>query len=125
MDTSKFKDITVQRGYKYHYYYSPASVGKPTLFFIHGFPSSSSDWARQVAYLEPKGYGIVVPDCLGYGGTSKPTDPAAFRSKPMAQDFIDIIDAEGLKTIIGIGHDWYVAWMRIVYARSYTSAQAH
>ncbi|TBU42304.1 alpha/beta-hydrolase [Dichomitus squalens] len=106
MDPTAFKDLQVKRGYTYHYYYSPASAGKPTLLLIHGFPSSSFDWARQVAHLKPKGYGIVVPDCLGYGGTSRPTDPNAFRHKLIAQDLVDILDAEGLETVIGIGHDW-------------------
>ena len=106
MDPTGFKDVKVRRGYTYHYYYSPASAGKPTLLLIHGFPSNSVDWARQVAYFKPKGYGLVVPDCLGYDGTSKPTDREAFRHKLLAQDFVDILDAEGLETVIGVGHDW-------------------
>ncbi|KAI1788084.1 alpha/beta-hydrolase [Ganoderma leucocontextum] len=106
MDPTKFKDVQVKRGYTYHYYYSPASAGKPTLFFIHGFPSTSSDWSRQVAHLQPKGYGIIVPDCLGYGGSSKPTDYKEFRHKLISQDLVDIINTEGLQSVIGIGHDW-------------------
>lgn len=108
MDPTKFKDVQVKRGYTYHYYYSPAAPGKPTLFFVHGFPSTSADWSRQVAHLQPLGYGIVVPDCLGYGGTSKPTDYKEFRHKDIAQDLVDILDAEGLQSVIGIGHDWSV-----------------
>ena len=55
MDPTGFKDVKVKRGYTYRYYSSLASSGKPTLFFIHGFPSGSFDWARQVAYFKPKG----------------------------------------------------------------------
>ncbi len=108
MDPAKYKDVKVKRGLIYHYYYSPAAPGKPTLFFIHGFPSTSFDWHRQVAHFEPKGYGLIVPDTLGYGGTSKPQDPAAFRWKLQAQDLIDVLDAENPDTVIGIGHDWFV-----------------
>ena len=107
MDPTKFKDLQVKRGYTYHYYSSPAAPGKPTLYLVHGFPSTSSDWSRQVAHLQPLGYGIVVPDCLGYGGTSKPTDYKEYRHKLIAQDLVDILDAEGLQSVIGIGHDWY------------------
>ncbi|TFK87232.1 alpha/beta-hydrolase [Polyporus arcularius HHB13444] len=106
MDPAKYKDVKVKRGLIYHYYYSPAAPGKPTLFFIHGFPSTSFDWHRQVAHFEPKGYGLIVPDTLGYGGTSKPQEPEAFRWKLQAQDLIDVLDAENPDTVIGIGHDW-------------------
>ena len=108
MDALKYKDYAVRRGYNYHYYYSPAVSGKPTLLFIHGFPSTSFDWSRQVAFFEANGYGLLVPDCLGYGGTSKPTHHEEFRWKLIAQDLIDILDAEHLDTVVGIGHDWFV-----------------
>ncbi|KAH9940084.1 alpha/beta-hydrolase [Epithele typhae] len=106
MDPAKYKNATVRRSHTYHYYHSPALAGKPTLFFIHGFPSTSFDWSRQVAHFEPLGYGILVPDCLGYGGTSKPTDWAEFRHKLLADDLVDLIDAECLSDVVGIGHDW-------------------
>ena len=72
MDTSLYKDVKVSRGFNYHYYFSPPVSGKPTLLFLHGFPSTLQDWARQIRYFQPKGYGILAPDMLGAGGTSKP-----------------------------------------------------
>ncbi|KAH9940022.1 alpha/beta-hydrolase [Epithele typhae] len=106
MDTTKYKDTTVRRGHSYHYYYSPAAADKPTLLFVHGFPSTSYDWARQVAHFTPLGYGILIPDCLGFGGTSKPTDTAEFRHKLIADDLMDLVDAERLTDVVAIGHDW-------------------
>ena len=114
MDPAKYKDVQVQRGLTYHYYSSTASPGKPTLLFVHGFPSTSFDWHRQVAHFEPKGYGLIVPDTLGYGGTSKPREVDAFRWKLQAQDLLDLLDAElGSPSsrpakVIAIGHDWSV-----------------
>ncbi|KAH9941664.1 alpha/beta-hydrolase [Epithele typhae] len=106
MDASKYKDVAVRRGYTYHYYYSRATAGKPTLLFVHGFPSTSFDWSRQVAHFAPLGYGVLVPDCLGFGGTSKPTDLTEFRHKLIADDLVDLVDAEGLDDVVAIGHDW-------------------
>ena len=114
MDPAKYKDVQVQRGLTYHYYSSTAAPGKPTLLFVHGFPSTSFDWHRQVAHFEPKGYGLIVPDTLGYGGTSKPREVDAFRWKLQAQDLVDVLDAElGSPSsrpakVIAIGHDWSV-----------------
>ncbi|KAI0666633.1 alpha/beta-hydrolase [Trametes maxima] len=106
MDSTLYKDIKVSRGFTYHYYYSPAAAGKPTLLLVHGFPSCSYDWRRQVAHFRPQGYGLVIPDLLGAGETAKPEDPDAFRLALIAQDLVDVLDAEGLTKVVGIGHDW-------------------
>ncbi|TFY76596.1 hypothetical protein EWM64_g7418 [Hericium alpestre] len=76
MDVLTSKTHTTTRGLTYAYHTALAAPGKPTLLFLHGFPSSSWDWTHQVAHFAPKGYGLVVPDMLGYGGTDKPTDAA-------------------------------------------------
>ncbi|KAF8459845.1 Alpha/Beta hydrolase protein, partial [Gautieria morchelliformis] len=74
MDPSLYKDLSID-DLQYHYHYHPAkSAGLPTLLFLHGFPSTSGDWVCQVVYFSSKGYGVVAPDMLGYGGTSKPVD---------------------------------------------------
>lgn len=106
MDPSFYKDATVSRGFTYHYFHSSATPGKPTLLFLHGFPSSSYDWRRQVAYFQPKGYGVLVPDIIGAGGTAKPDSADTFRFSLIARDIVDVLDTEGLQTVVGIGHDW-------------------
>ena len=109
LSLDKYKDVTTTRGYKYHYYHASAQGTKPTLLFTHGFPSTSQDWHRVVPHFEQQGYGIIVPDTLGYGGTDKPTDPVAYKATLLAKDIIEIIDAEKLDKVIAIGHDWQVA----------------
>ncbi|KAK7051594.1 hypothetical protein VNI00_004573 [Paramarasmius palmivorus] len=106
MDASAYKDVQTSRGLNYHYYFSPPSDGKPFLVFLHGFPSTSYDWHKQVPYFQEKGYGLIVPDLLGYGGTAKPLDPAAYRYSLTSKDVIDILDAEEIETAVFIGHDW-------------------
>ena len=108
LDASKYKKATVSRGLTYNYYYSPAKDGKFTLLFAHGFPSTSADWAGVVSVLEPEGYGIIVPDMLGYAGTDKPTDPAQYVGTGIARDLADLLDAESVDNVVAIGHDWFV-----------------
>ncbi|THV00057.1 alpha/beta-hydrolase [Dendrothele bispora CBS 962.96] len=105
-NSSLFKDLNVTRGFVYHYYASPADAGKPTLVFLHGFPSTSYDWRHQVSFFQDKGYGLIVPDMLGYGGTAKPLDPEAYAPSLISRDIVDILDAEGLQQSVLIGHDW-------------------
>ncbi|KAJ7139222.1 alpha/beta-hydrolase [Mycena epipterygia] len=108
MDEGSFKEIKTQRGFTYSYYFSPRipDSGKPVIFFSHGFPSGSYVWREQVAFFKLRGYGVLVPDLLGYGGTDKPTDPELYIGSGLAQDVVDIFDAEGIKRVIAIGHDW-------------------
>ncbi|KII93233.1 hypothetical protein PLICRDRAFT_171017 [Plicaturopsis crispa FD-325 SS-3] len=106
MEQSSYKDIITSRGFKYHYYFSPASAPLPTLLFLHGFPSTSQDWRHIIPYFVQKGYGAIAPDMLGYGGTDKPTDPLAFKWSLLTKDIIGILDAENIHSSIAIGHDW-------------------
>ncbi|KAF8990696.1 alpha/beta-hydrolase [Hymenopellis radicata] len=106
MNPENFKNLKTQRGFTYRYYFSAPAEGKPVLFFSHGFPSGSYLWRKQVAYFGRLGYGLVVPDLLGYGGTDKPTDPKYYVGSGLAHDIVDILDAEKVDKVIAIGHDW-------------------
>lgn len=108
MDSDLFFHVDTTRGYTYRYYHHRALGGKPTLLFIHGFPSSSSDWRKQVSYFQTLQYGVLVPDLLGAGGSSKPLESKAFRLNAMAADIIEIMDKTQLSQVIGVGHDWWV-----------------
>ncbi|KAF9455042.1 alpha/beta-hydrolase [Macrolepiota fuliginosa MF-IS2] len=106
MNPANYKDFTTARGLNYHYYFSAAKDAKPTLILMHGFPSTSYDWHNQATYLQEHGYGLIVPDMLGYGGTAKPIDPLQYKFSLITKDLIDILDAEKIEHCIAIGHDW-------------------
>lgn len=106
MDTQFYKVFTTSREVKYSYFFSSAKSPKPTLLFLHGFPSTARDWRHIVPYFKERGYGIVAPDMLGYGGTDKPVDPAAYLPSLISKDIVEILDVEQLDRVIGIGHDW-------------------
>ncbi|KAH7920149.1 alpha/beta-hydrolase [Leucogyrophana mollusca] len=103
---SKYKDAKSSRGITYHYLSIPAQGNKPSLLFVHGFPSTSYEWYHQINYFSDKGYGVVAPDMLGFGGTDKPTNPALFQHAAIAQDMLDILDIENVTESIAVGHDW-------------------
>lgn len=116
MDSLTKKTLTTKRGFTYTYYVSPAADGKPTLLLQHGFPDSAAEWEDLItSHLKPAGYGVIAPDQLGYAGTSKPVDPAAYTMRGITGDLVEIIDAEGLDTIISLGHDWGSRCAQMVY----------
>ena len=106
MQASSYKEVITKRGIKYSYYFSAGDPSKPTLLFVHGFPSTSYDWRNQVAFFKSEGYSIIAPDMLGYGGTDKPLETALYKHSAMCTDVIDILDAENVGQAIAIGHDW-------------------
>lgn len=98
---------TVSRGYTYGYYSCSAKEDKATVLLLHGWPDDSSLYfglANQA--LIPNGYGVIVPDCLGYSLTDKPKDPKEYDFAKMAKEFVEIIQNEGVEKVIVLGHDW-------------------
>ncbi|PNP59532.1 hypothetical protein FNYG_14925 [Fusarium nygamai] len=116
LSTLTKKTLGVSRGFTYTYYTSPAKGSKPTLILFHGWPDTANLWAGLVNdYLIPNGYGVVALDCLGYGGTSKPTNLESYAWQHMTADAIEILDAEKLDTVISVGHDWGSAMCQRFY----------
>jgi hypothetical protein len=64
------------------------------------------------------GYGIVAPDMLGSGGTSRPLDIEAFHTKLIAKDIIDILNNENIDMVVGVAHDWCVLGLCVYFVLS-------
>ncbi|KAF2213522.1 hypothetical protein CERZMDRAFT_39496 [Cercospora zeae-maydis SCOH1-5] len=105
------KSFKTSRSWTYVFYDSAPSTGQPhssfALLLLHGYPDSAQIWC-QVApkLLSSSASRIIIPDLLGYGDTSRPTDPAAYDSKSMAMDLAELLASEGIVRAIPIGHDW-------------------
>ncbi|KAH7270858.1 uncharacterized protein BKA55DRAFT_701445 [Fusarium redolens] len=98
--------FTALSGNVYSYTFIPPTSQPTTLLFLHGFPSTLTDWIHQIRHFSSEGYGVVALDLLGYGESSKPTDVNAYRLKPMSDEVIELLDHLNLKTVVGIGHDF-------------------
>ncbi|KAL2212884.1 alpha/beta-hydrolase, partial [Sarocladium strictum] len=102
-----YSQCTTERGLVYSYVHvAPKTHSGTYLLFLHGFPSTSYHWRYQIDFFAKKGYGILAPDLLGFGATSKPQWLEMYKAKDMAMDIIDIMRAEGVDKVVGIGHDW-------------------
>ncbi|ETS80852.1 hypothetical protein PFICI_08381 [Pestalotiopsis fici W106-1] len=101
------QELLTSRGYRYSYVHIPSSIiAKPTLLLIHGWPSHIDDWVFQIRYFTARGHGIIVPDMLGYGDSSAPSDASAYRLSLIARDLGELLDQEQLQRVVGVGHDW-------------------
>ncbi|KAL8641250.1 MAG: hypothetical protein Q9228_001921 [Teloschistes exilis] len=101
------KITRLPNGTTYSYVFVEPKGNKPYILFLHGFPSSSFDWRHQIPFFSNAGYGVIVPDLLGYGGTDKPEVLEAYRLKSMSDDMASLLDHLQVKEVFGVGHDWY------------------
>ncbi|KAJ0133685.1 putative WD repeat-containing protein [Fusarium oxysporum f. sp. albedinis] len=100
------RSVTIPSGTTYRYVFAPPSdTTKPYLLFIHGFPETSYEWSHQITYFTEQGYGVIVPDLLGCGGTDTPRALTLYGFKSMAADVGQILDCEGVEKVIGVSHD--------------------
>lgn len=83
----------------------------PTLLCLHGFPDSWYGWRYQIKPWVQRGSRVVVPDMLGYGGSSKPRAAEEYSTKKLCADLAALLDVLGVQKAVVIGHDWgsYVA----------------
>ncbi len=100
------KSHTVAQGYRYSYIYRKARDCKPTFLLLHGFPSTSEIWTKQIEDLSAAGYGVLAPDLLGYGDTDKPDAFEEYANSKVSSHVADILDHEGLARVMGVGHNW-------------------
>lgn len=63
-------------------------------------------------FFSERGYKVAAMDVRGYGGSSKPTEIAAYSLRELAGDAAAVIDELGDGSAIVLGHDWGapIAW---------------
>jgi len=84
----------------------PGAEDKPVFLLLHGFPNGPSNYKDFIPLLTDNGYGVILPELLGYGETEKPTAVEAYAFGPMCRQLVGILDAEGVDKVIGLGHDF-------------------
>ena len=78
----------------------------PLVLLVHGFPESWYSWRHQLPVLAAAGYRVAAIDVRGYGRSSKPGDPAAYRMLELVEDNVAVVEALGERSAVIIGHDW-------------------
>jgi pimeloyl-ACP methyl ester carboxylesterase len=100
-----------------------AGAGTPVVL-LHGWPDTGELWRHQVPVLAAAGYRVITPDLRGFGGSGKPTDPAAYTAARLVGDVIGVLDALDLPRAHLVGHDWgaAIAWMTATFAAQRVSS---
>lgn len=78
----------------------------PLILLVHGFPEYWYSWRHQLPALAAAGYRAVAIDVRGYGRSSKPSAPAAYRLLDLVEDNVAVVRALGQESAVIVGHDW-------------------
>lgn len=76
------------------------------VLMIHGFPGLAWSWRHQMEPLAAAGYRAVAIDSLGYGGSDRPADPAAYTADRMQDHLLALLDHYGVEKAFIVGQDF-------------------
>jgi pimeloyl-ACP methyl ester carboxylesterase len=96
----------VSSGVEIAYYDSGA--GTPVVF-LHSFGHNKAMWFPQLTYFVERGCRVVAPDMPGHGDST--FDPAQHSVDRIAQSFVELLQALGLRRVVlaGISMGGYIA----------------
>jgi pimeloyl-ACP methyl ester carboxylesterase len=87
----------------------------PSMTLLHGFPSSSHDWAKVAPALAAR-HALLAPDFLGFGASQKP--PEHEYSLHEQTDLVQALWArEGITETTLVVHDYAVSVAQELFAR--------
>ena len=103
------------KGVKIHYVVDGQG---PLVVLIHGFPDYWATWKPLMATLNKAGYRTAALDNRGYNLSDKPEGEVAYAMPNLVGDVAAVIEAEGQKNAIIVGHDWgaAISW-QVVFTR--------
>ncbi|MEU9336923.1 alpha/beta hydrolase [Streptomyces sp. NPDC048290] len=78
----------------------------PLVLLVHGFPEGWYSWRHQLPALAAAGHRAVAVDVRGYGRSSRPADPGAYRLLDLVADAVAVVEALGEREAVIVGHDW-------------------
>jgi len=79
-------------------------AGQP-LLLLHGIPGHGGAWDKVVGELAD-GYRTLVPDLLGFGGSSRPTCGTQLHAQAQAEGLVALVDRLRIDRVTVVGHDF-------------------
>ncbi len=102
---SKSSSEIVDVGRDRHFSLFDNGDGETSLLLLHGIPGHRGAWDQVVDRL-PAGHRVLVPDLLGFGGSSRPTPGAALHAAAQAEALVALLDRLRIPRVIVVGHDF-------------------
>lgn len=98
-----FKLKSQNRNLEMAYMHLPAKAGHPTALLMHGKNFNSAYWVDVAKHLQHHGWGVLMPDQIGFGKSSKPT-AYQYSFNQLAKHTHQLVTALGLTKVVVLGH---------------------
>ena len=85
------------------YMYLPAKQDFPVVTLLHGKNFTAAYWQQTAQWLHEQGYGVLMPDQIGFGKSSKPTD-YQYSFAALATNTHRLMEKLGIRQTIVVGH---------------------
>ena len=94
------------------HYWEAGPVDGPLMIFLHGWPEIGLMWRAQIEAFASEGWRCIAPDMRGYGGSSAPAAPEAYRLNEIVDDLVELHDHLGRVRRSGSAMTGEVPWPR-------------
>jgi len=102
-EVSYFSIDSQRQSLKMAYIYLEGKPGKPVITLMHGKNFNAHYWTPTALYLQEKGYGVLIPDQIGFGKSSKPAN-YQYSFSALAHHTEGLLASLDIKKSIVIGH---------------------
>ncbi|RUO26537.1 alpha/beta hydrolase [Aliidiomarina minuta] len=102
-DVHNFAFDSQRQSLEMAYMHLPAEEGQPTVLLLHGKNFGADYWEDTANYLHEKGYGVLMPDQIGFGKSSKP-EHYQFTIEGLVNNTRELAHSLDIAELIVMGH---------------------
>ncbi|MFX4228563.1 MAG: alpha/beta fold hydrolase [Porticoccaceae bacterium] len=102
-DVHTFEFDSQRQSLEMAYMHLPAKDEHPTVLLLHGKNFAADYWEKTANYLHEKGYGVLMPDQIGFGKSSKPAH-YQFSFEALANNTRALVNSINVGKLIVMGH---------------------
>ena len=103
LEVNYFSFASQRQELKMAYIYLGGKPGKPVVTLMHGKNFNAHYWIPTARYLNEKGYGVLIPDQIGFGKSSKPLN-YQYSFSALAHHTLGLMASLKIQKSIIIGH---------------------
>lgn len=102
-DVHTFELDSQRQSLEMAYMHLSAEDGQPTVLLLHGKNFAADYWEETANYLHDRGYGVLMPDQIGFGKSSKP-EHYQFTVEGLVNNTRELVGTLDIDELIVMGH---------------------
>lgn len=95
--------LSQNQSLKMNYMWLPGDVAKPVVVLLHGKNFNGAYWQTTAQWLSDQGYGVLIPDQVGFGKSSKPVN-YQYSFSALAHNTHQLMSSLQIEKAIIVGH---------------------